>query len=176
MYSDERIQWLRQAGIVRLSAFSWAKCARETVDLSDPWLESEQVPSPRKTAFICGVNDQHGYYLAQLLLSISKGYAVRGVSRNVQGISFGILRAPGVLSCSGDQSEDFVIATGINHSLGGGGRLAFAEFVLDWRGHEQQSETLFRPTDLLASRADPGELQRKLGWHVRTRYLILSRK
>ena len=33
VYSDERIEWLRQAGAVRLSAFSWAKCARETLDV-----------------------------------------------------------------------------------------------------------------------------------------------
>lgn len=33
VYSDERIEWLRQAGAVRLSAFSWTKCARETLDV-----------------------------------------------------------------------------------------------------------------------------------------------
>ena len=33
VYSDERIEWLRRAGAERLSAFSWAKCARETLDV-----------------------------------------------------------------------------------------------------------------------------------------------
>lgn len=33
VYSDERIEWLRQAGVERLSTFSWAKCARETLDI-----------------------------------------------------------------------------------------------------------------------------------------------
>lgn len=33
VYSDERIEWLRRAGAERLSAFSWAKCARETLNV-----------------------------------------------------------------------------------------------------------------------------------------------
>jgi glycosyltransferase involved in cell wall biosynthesis len=33
VYSDERIQCLRQAGTERLLAFSWAKCAGETLDV-----------------------------------------------------------------------------------------------------------------------------------------------
>lgn len=65
--------------------------------------------------------------------------------------------------------DDFVIATGTSCSLEDFVRLAFAEFDLDWRQHVRQSEALFRPTDLLVSRADPGEAQRKLGWKARTR-------
>jgi glycosyltransferase involved in cell wall biosynthesis len=33
VYSDIRIESLRQAGAVRLSAFSWVRCARETLDI-----------------------------------------------------------------------------------------------------------------------------------------------
>lgn len=33
VYSEERIESLRQAGAERLSAFSWAKCSRETFDV-----------------------------------------------------------------------------------------------------------------------------------------------
>ena len=40
----------------------------------------------KRTALICGVSGQDGSYLAQLLLS--KGYAVFGTSRDVQGSSF----------------------------------------------------------------------------------------
>lgn len=66
-----------------------------------------------------------------------------------------------------DYPEDFVIATGATYSLEDFVRLAFAEFDLDWRDHVQQSEALFRPTDLLVSRADPSEAKLKLGWQAK---------
>ena len=68
-----------------------------------------------------------------------------------------------------DHPDDFVIATGTSCSLEDFVRLAFSEFDLDWRQHVLQSEALFRPTDLLVSRADPSEAHRKLGWQARTR-------
>lgn len=44
------------------------------------------INNQKRTALICGVSGQDGSYLAQLLLS--KGYAVFGTSRDVQGSSF----------------------------------------------------------------------------------------
>jgi GDPmannose 4,6-dehydratase len=66
-----------------------------------------------------------------------------------------------------DQPEDFVIATGATHTLEDFARLAFAEFGLNWQDHVRQSEALFRPTDLLISRADPSEAHGKLGWQAK---------
>lgn len=50
--------------------------------------------SGKRTALICGVSGQDGSYLAQLLLS--KGYAVFGTSRDVQGSSFSNLQKLGI--------------------------------------------------------------------------------
>jgi GDPmannose 4,6-dehydratase len=48
----------------------------------------------RKSTLICGVSGQDGTYLAQFL--ISKGYAVWGTSRDVQGSAFGNLKRLGI--------------------------------------------------------------------------------
>jgi len=65
-----------------------------------------------------------------------------------------------------DRPEDFVIATGETSSLQDFVSQAFSVFGLDWRDHVQQSEALFRPTDLTISRADPTKAHRKLGWRA----------
>jgi GDPmannose 4,6-dehydratase len=39
-------------------------------------------------------------------------------------------------------------------------------YELDWRKYVQQSEDLFRPTDLLVSSADPKKALIKLGWQA----------
>jgi GDPmannose 4,6-dehydratase len=66
-----------------------------------------------------------------------------------------------------DSPEDFVIATGETYSLEDFVRLSFSAFDLDWRDYVQQSEELFRPTDLLVSSANPGKALIKLGWQAR---------
>jgi len=65
-----------------------------------------------------------------------------------------------------DRSEDFVIATGETSTLEDFVSQAFSVLGLDWRDHVQQSEALFRPTDLTISRADPTKAHRKLGWRA----------
>jgi GDPmannose 4,6-dehydratase len=62
--------------------------------------------------------------------------------------------------------EDFVIATGKSYSLEDFVRLSFLAYELDWRKYVQQSEDLFRPTDLLVSSADPKKALIKLGWQA----------
>ena len=63
-----------------------------------------------------------------------------------------------------DQPEDFVIATGETHSLQEFVEQAFSAVGLHWRCHVRQSESLYRPTDLTISRANPVKAQQKLGW------------
>jgi GDPmannose 4,6-dehydratase len=65
--------------------------------------------------------------------------------------------------------EDFVIATGQTYSLEDFVRLAFLAFDLDWRNYVEQSEELFRPTDLLVGLADPSMALIKLGWQAHTK-------
>jgi GDPmannose 4,6-dehydratase len=63
-----------------------------------------------------------------------------------------------------DSPDDYVIATGQTHTLESFVTAAFAAFDLDWRRHVEQNSELFRPTDLLVSRADPSNAEVKLGW------------
>lgn len=65
-----------------------------------------------------------------------------------------------------DQPEDFVIATGQTCLLEDFVKTAFSHFGLDWREHVKQSDEIFRPTDLLVSRADPSKAKRQLEWEA----------
>ena len=63
-----------------------------------------------------------------------------------------------------DSPDDYVIATGQTHTIESFVSMAFSAFNLDWRRHVEQDPELFRPTDLLVSRADPSKAAAKLGW------------
>jgi GDPmannose 4,6-dehydratase len=65
--------------------------------------------------------------------------------------------------------RDYVIATGETHRLEEFVAETFAALGLEWRQHVEQDEKLFRPTDLLVSRADPSEAARTLGWQAKYR-------
>lgn len=67
-----------------------------------------------------------------------------------------------------EQPEDFVIATGTTYTLQEFVQTTFSLLNLDWREHVRQDETLFRPTDLLASAADPSKAKILLGWSAQT--------
>ena len=60
--------------------------------------------------------------------------------------------------------EDYVIATGVSSKLEDFVAIAFAHFGLDWNAHVDIDETLFRPSDLKLSRANPSKAVRQLGW------------
>lgn len=61
-------------------------------------------------------------------------------------------------------ADDFVIATGVTHTLSQFIDAAFREVALNWRDHVDIDRHLFRPTDLMIGKADPSKAQRKLGW------------
>jgi len=63
--------------------------------------------------------------------------------------------------------EDYVVATGVSHSLEHFVDLAFREAGLQWRDHVVIDETLYRPTDLDYGRADPTKAAKALGWTAR---------
>jgi GDPmannose 4,6-dehydratase len=65
-------------------------------------------------------------------------------------------------------AEDFVIATGVCHSLEQFVQEAFAQLRLDWREHTVVSDTLFRPTDISAGVGDARKAERLLGWKARS--------
>lgn len=70
-----------------------------------------------------------------------------------------------MLQC--DSAHDFVIATGVSHSLEEFVQTAFAKLNLDWRDHTVASEALFRPTDISEGKGDARKAERILGWKAK---------
>lgn len=65
-----------------------------------------------------------------------------------------------------DQPEDFVIATGSSYSLQDFTARVFAELGLDHTEHVDTRTDLYRPTDILISRVNPGKAATVLGWRA----------
>lgn len=65
------------------------------------------------------------------------------------------------------EPSDFVIATKKSSKLSDFVQVVFSSVGLEWKDHVVVSPDLFRPTDLLTSRADPGRAERILGWSPR---------
>ena len=65
-----------------------------------------------------------------------------------------------------EKPDDFVIATGNTCSLEDFVAQAFSLLGLNWKEHVTQDHSLFRPTDLLISRADPGKVKVILNWQA----------
>ena len=63
-----------------------------------------------------------------------------------------------------DVAQDFVIATGITHSLKDLVAEVFSTLNLDWRDHVTFDSNLNRPNELRISRADPSRAKSILGW------------
>jgi GDPmannose 4,6-dehydratase len=62
-------------------------------------------------------------------------------------------------------ADDFVVASGVSHSLEEFVATAFAEVGLDWRDHLDHDESLKRPNDIVYSAGDPAKAKRVLGWN-----------
>jgi len=67
------------------------------------------------------------------------------------------------------EPQDFVIATGESHSLRDFIECAFGAVDLDWQQHVFVDETLFRPSDIEFSNADPSEALKGLSWRAQFR-------
>jgi len=65
-----------------------------------------------------------------------------------------------------DTPEDFLIATGKSYSLQDFTAQVFAELGLDHTEHVDVNPGLYRPTDILESRANPSKAERLLGWRA----------
>ena len=61
---------------------------------------------------------------------------------------------------------DYVIASGETNSLSDFVEEAFACVGLDWCDHVETSAALIRPSEISASRLDPGKAERELGWRA----------
>ncbi|MBI2283790.1 MAG: GDP-mannose 4,6-dehydratase [Bacteroidetes bacterium] len=63
-----------------------------------------------------------------------------------------------------EQPDDFVIATGVTHSLKEYIAMVFAQLGLDWEKYVVSDASLLRPTDLMIGRANPTKAAEKLQW------------
>jgi len=75
-----------------------------------------------------------------------------------------------------DKPEDFVIATGETWSLEDFVAHAFKTQGLNWKEHVISDRSLFRPTDLSVSRADPSKAALILGWQAEIKMPDVVRK
>lgn len=75
-----------------------------------------------------------------------------------------------------DQPEDFVIATGVSHSLEEFVAEAFSCVGLNWRDHVQTDKKLLRPSDIPENKGDARKALEKLGWKASTHMREVVRK
>ena len=63
-----------------------------------------------------------------------------------------------------DRADDYVIATGISHSVRELIEIAFARVDLDWQKYVRQDPTLLRPAEVDHLLGDASKAKRELGW------------
>ncbi len=63
-----------------------------------------------------------------------------------------------------EEPDDYVIATGVQHSVQELVEIAFEHVGLDWRKYVQVDPALFRPAEVNSLRGDASKARRKLGW------------
>ncbi len=63
-----------------------------------------------------------------------------------------------------EEPDDYVIATGVQHSVQELVEIAFDHVGLDWQKYVQVDQGLFRPAEVNSLRGDASKAQRKLGW------------
>jgi GDPmannose 4,6-dehydratase len=63
-----------------------------------------------------------------------------------------------------DEADDYVIATGISHSVRDLVEIAFAHAGLDWKQHIRQDPALLRPAEVDHLIGDATKARQKLGW------------
>lgn len=63
-----------------------------------------------------------------------------------------------------EKPQDFLIATGESFALQDFVSAAFEHLGLNWVDHVQQSDQLFRPTDIAVSAANSSKARQELAW------------
>jgi len=64
--------------------------------------------------------------------------------------------------------EDFVVATGLTHTLQEFVAEAFRAVGLDWQQYVHSNAQFRRPSDIQTSRLNPSQVKQRLGWYART--------
>jgi GDPmannose 4,6-dehydratase len=63
-----------------------------------------------------------------------------------------------------DEPADYVIATGVSHSVGQLCEAAFGAAGLDWQKYVEVDEAFMRPAELHTLRGDASRARDELGW------------
>jgi GDPmannose 4,6-dehydratase len=63
-----------------------------------------------------------------------------------------------------DAADDYVIATGVSHSVKQLVEIAFGHAGLEWQQYVRTDPALFRPAEVDHLIGDPGKAKRVLGW------------
>ncbi len=74
-----------------------------------------------------------------------------------------------------EKPDDYVVATGIKHSVRELVELAFSHAGLDWRGHVEIDKKLLRPAEVNTLCGDAGKARRVLGWEPKVSFAELIR-
>ncbi len=74
-----------------------------------------------------------------------------------------------------DQPDDYVVATGVKHSVRELVELAFQHVGLDWHDHVVSDQKLFRPAEINTLRGDASKARRVLGWEPTVSFTELIR-
>ena len=72
-----------------------------------------------------------------------------------------------------ERPDDFVVATGVKHSVRELVELAFSHVGLDWRDHVESDPKLFRPAEINTLRGDASKARRVLGWEPKVSFAEL---
>ncbi|MEM7358814.1 MAG: GDP-mannose 4,6-dehydratase [Pseudomonadota bacterium] len=72
------------------------------------------------------------------------------------------------LTLQQEKPDDYVIATGVTHSLRDFLQMAFSSLGLDYRDHLLVRDSLLRPLDIKQTLCDPQETESKLAWKAST--------
>lgn len=75
-----------------------------------------------------------------------------------------------------EEPEDFVIATGEQHSVREFAEAAFSQLGLEYRDHVVTDPQLLRPTDVENLLGDPSKAKQKLGWSYQVSFKDLVRE
>jgi GDPmannose 4,6-dehydratase len=71
--------------------------------------------------------------------------------------------------------DDYVIATGENHTVREFCEIAFDHAGLDWKRHVRIDSKLFRPAEVNTLCGNPAKARRKLGWRPEVSFEALVR-
>jgi GDPmannose 4,6-dehydratase len=74
-----------------------------------------------------------------------------------------------------DEPGDYVVATGVTHSVKDLVECAFSYLGLDWQDHVRVDPALVRPPEPVQLVGDPAKARRRLGWEPRTSFEQLIR-